>query len=269
VIAGTTFAIGAGAPSTTIVVNGQTISVGSGGLGFSDTTISPPSLPTNVVVLDGELITAIGASQVVIDGSTILYGPGSTPQTKLFNGQLITIGPDGVVFGTSTIGGAAGITLGLVGGVTVTEVGYSLAVIGGITYTIGPNAQPITTMINGKPVTIGPSGLIVDDSTLTYPLNHLPATQVITAGGITYSQIGSTLVNIGGTIYTIGPDAKTTTQVYNGQTISLGPGGVGFKTTTVAVLSAPTATQTGKKNGAGAVQPLYGVLGICIAFGVG
>jgi hypothetical protein len=273
IISGTTYSIGAGAPSTTIVVNGQTISIGAGGLGFAATTVAPPlGAPTNVVIINGKIFSVIGSSLAVIDGTTFTYGPGKAPQTDVLDGETITIGPSGVSFDGTTLGGTAhptGTQLGIAGGVSVTEIGSTLAIISGQTFTIGPFASLTTTIINGHTITAGPSGLGVEGTTLAYPFN--PTTQAITAGGITYSEIGPSLVVIGGTTFTIGPGAKPTTDIYNGQTISIGPGGVGFATTTVPPLtSTPTSavsaqvTGKGKKNGGESLRPVWGVLGVFV-----
>jgi hypothetical protein len=278
VVGGSTFAIGAGAPEETIVVNKETISIGPGGIGFADVTITPAAaIPTNVVVFDGEVFSVIGASVAAFDGTSITFTPGETPVTTVFNGDTITIGPSGVVDGTSTLGGSGhptGTQYGLAGGIYVSEVGSTLAVIDGTTLTIGPNATPTTETIEGHTVTAGPSGLTIGGSdgastTLNFPFN--PTTQEVTAGGVTFSEIGSSLVDIGGSTFTIGPGATPTTDVYNGQTISIGPGGIGFATTTItSFTSSPTATTTGKKKNVGALNgPPFRVLGACIALGVG
>jgi len=279
VIRGTTFAIGQGAPQTTIVVNGQTISLGSGGLGFADTTVAPPTQATSVVILGGEIISALGASQAVIGSSTFNYGDGSQLETEVFNGETITIGPMGIAYGSTTLGGASNpsrLQLGIAGGVAITQVGSTLAVVDGTTYTISPSATPITKVVNGKEVTIGPSGIAVGGATITYPFNQESPMQVITAGGITFSRVGSSLIDIGGTTYTVGPGGKPTTRTYNGQTVSVGPDGVGFKTTTLTGSSpfpsetgVAAAKETGSKNGAAGSRSFYGLLGICIVLGVG
>jgi hypothetical protein len=161
-------------------------------------------------------------------------------------------------------GHTTGTQLGLIGGLSVTEIGSTLAVVDGTTLTIGPGATPTTAVINGQTVTIGSSGLGIGGATLTFPFN--PTTQAVTAGGVTFSEVGSSLVVIGGSTFTFGPGAKPTTDVFNGQTISIGPSGVGFKTTT---FTAASATHTGKKNGAGGLRPVYGVLGTFMVIGIG
>lgn len=273
-VGGSTYAIGAGAPEETIEVNKEKISIGPGGVGFADVTITPPAvLPTNVVLFDGQVFSAVGASVAVFDGSSITF-TGGTPQTTVFNGDTITIGPEGVIDGTSTLGGPnhpTGTQLGIAGGIQVSEIGSTIAVIDGTTLTVGPGATEMTAIVDGKTITATNSGLIIDGSTtLSFPFN--PTTQEVTAGGITFSEIGSSLVDIGGTTFTIGPGATPTTDVYNGQTISLGPGGIGFATTTItSFTSSSTATTSGKKkNGGTAIGPPFGgILGGCIALGVG
>ncbi|CZR63162.1 uncharacterized protein PAC_13059 [Phialocephala subalpina] len=291
VIGGTSFDVGPGAPEKTVVAKGQTIVVGSGGIQFDSTTITaapnPASTPTNIAVVGGSIITAVGSSVAVIDGQTITYGP-STPQTTtIFNGETITIGPAGVVFHGSTIGGTAlnpaSSQIGIVGGVSITEIGSSIAVIAGTTFTIGPGAKPTTATISGQTVSAGPDGL----SDGAFSWNPFPsATQTLTAGGITFSELGSSLVVIGSQTFTIGPGAKPTTDVYGGQTISIGPGGVGFSTTTFTNFGAGTGTGTAtgtaagtaagsttttkKKNGAeGLSRPAFGVLGIFMVVSIG
>ncbi|KAG9247694.1 hypothetical protein BJ878DRAFT_539043 [Calycina marina] len=67
IIGGSAFAIGPGAPHTSIVINGQTVSIGPGGLDFASTMIAPPSEPTHIVIL-GDTFSALGASPAVIGG---------------------------------------------------------------------------------------------------------------------------------------------------------------------------------------------------------
>jgi len=290
VVGGTSYSIGSGAPEQTIVVQGQTISVGSQGLVFSGTTIAPPpaadvaasSLPSNLVIIDGQLFSAVGSSIVVIGGTTFSYGPGTATQTDVFNGETITIGPSGVSFDGTTIGGTvhpSGTQYAIAGGLSITELGSTLAVISGTTFTVGPGATPITTVINGETVTIGPTGVAVGGATLTYPL--VVPTQTLTAEGITFSEIGSSLAVIGGKTFTFGPGATPTTDVYNGQTISIGPGGLGFATTTFTGVfttstsstdsaeSPSVATHTSKKNGVGRLRPGFGLLGTCVVICIG
>lgn len=274
IIAGSTYDIGGESPPQTVIVDGQTISVGSGGLGFAQTTVPPPApVPTNVVILDGDMILAIGSSEAVIGGSTFFYGPSSSSQTDIFNGVTITIGPANISFGTSVLSGNedSGTQLGIVGGVSVTEIGPSIAVIDELTFIVGPGAEPTTAIVEGKTISADPSGLSVGEAFLSYPFNQI--TQVTTAEGVTFSGIGSSLVDMGASTFTVESGAKITTNVFQGQTTSLGPGGIQTETTTMSATSgsSPTfsAKSTGEKNGVGDLRPYHGVLGICIAMGLG
>ena len=278
IVGGSTYAIGAGAPHGTVIVNKENISIGPGGIALADVTITPaPAVSTNVVVFDGDVFSVVGGSVAVFDGTSFTF-TGGPPRTTVFNGDTITAGPFGFVDGTSTLGGPShqsGTQYGLAGGMAISEIGSSIAVIDGTTFTVGPGAPQTTVTVSGATITVGPSGLNIGGSnegstTLDYPFN--PTTQAITAAGITFSEIGSSLINVGGTTFTIGPGATPTTDVYNGQTISIGPGGVGFATTTIISFTTltPSPTATKKKNGGAVLRPYFGhVWGACIAFGVG
>lgn len=278
VVGGSTFQVGSGAPQQTIVVKGQTISIGSQGVAFASTTIAPQSdqtpEPVNKVVVDPEIISVIGSTLAVIDGTSVTYGPGIPTQVEVVMGQTITIGPSGVSFDGSTLGGPSniGTQYGVVGGLSIAEIGSSIAVINGQTFTVGPGATPVTATISGHTITIGTGGVGIEGgTTLAYPFN--PTFETVTAGGITFSEvIGSSLAVIGGKTFTIGPGATPTTDIINGQTISIGPGGIGFSTTTfTGVPTSSTGVHTSTKSGAGNLRPasIYGVLGICIAMAVG
>ncbi|TVY27284.1 hypothetical protein LHYA1_G003390 [Lachnellula hyalina] len=279
IVDGETYSIGAGAPETTVVANKQTISIGPGGLGFASTTVAPPpALASNFVIMNPTIFSVVGSSIAVIKGTTFTYGPGIAAETDVLDGETITIGPNGVFYDSTTLGGTAhatGTQLGVAGGVSITEVGSTLAVISSITFTVGPGATPSTTAINDHTIIVGSNGLGVDGTTISSPFN--PTTQTVTAGGITFSEIGSSIAVIGGTSYTVGPGAEPETKTYNGRTISIGASGLGFATTTVPPLSStPEATATTsahttgkKKNGAGTLKRVYGIVGACIAICIG
>lgn len=201
---------------------------------------------TNLVILDPEPFSIIGSSIVVLGSSTITYGPtityasGALSTTSIIHGEIITVGPQGVSYDGTTVGGAlnpTGTKIGLVGGLSVTEVGSTLAIINGVFFTIGPSASAFTTVINGHTITADSTGLVLGGTTLT---DFNPSTVAITVGSVTFSAIGSTLAVIGGKTYTYGTNAVHTTAVVNGKTISIGPGGIGFASTTF-MSYAPTA----------------------------
>ncbi|EAA35195.2 hypothetical protein GE21DRAFT_5676 [Neurospora crassa] len=149
----------------------------------SVTSISPPPSPaTEVVVVGGSLVTAIGRSVVVIYGTTITYTTLSSPLTTVvteggedtivldpFAGILITHHnhpyPDASAGASASAAAAAEVTVttlggahadpsatefAVVGGATITKVGASVVVVDGVSYTVGPSA----TFTGGKDGTI-------------------------------------------------------------------------------------------------------------------
>ncbi|ETS83781.1 hypothetical protein PFICI_05657 [Pestalotiopsis fici W106-1] len=174
-IDGTVFTLG---PTTsTAVVKGQTITLGPGGIAFASQTIpivTAAGGATESAVLGGEMITAIGNSVVVVHGTTITYGPDTSPITQVIDGDTVVIGPSGVTVHGITFGGPTAAltatTYEIVGGATITEIGGSAVVIEGTTYLIGAGAATaITTVVDGQTLTIGPSGVAMSSYTFAQP----------------------------------------------------------------------------------------------------
>jgi hypothetical protein len=176
IISGQTYSIGPSANPTTIIVNGQTIRIGSAGVGFASTTLMGPAFSSTAV---GGVNVGLGASQVVISGSTYNIGPSATPTTIVVNGQTISIGPGGVGFASTTIHGSSPTTTA-VGGVTF-AIGASQVVISGTTYNIGPSATPTTIVIDGQTISIGPNGLGFASTTISPAAGATSASTTSTA----------------------------------------------------------------------------------------
>ncbi|KAL0472409.1 hypothetical protein QR685DRAFT_234949 [Neurospora intermedia] len=185
----------------------------------SVTSISPPpsSPATEVVVVGGSLVTAIGRSMVVIHGTTITYTTLSSPLTTVITEggeDTIALDPSAGILIThhnhpspgasagaaeevtiTTLGGAhadpSATEFAVVGGATITQVGASVVVVDGVSYTVGPSATSFTggkdgttttttTMITtvlsggggGQTMTIGPEGVVVGTMTIGYPFNN-------------------------------------------------------------------------------------------------
>lgn len=211
IVGGTSFTLGP--TPTTAIVSSQTFTIGPSAVAAASRTMPLPTypLPTEVVVAGGELITAIGRSVVVIQGTTYTYpaaasSPTGTTDTTttttiaIDDDTTITLGPGGAtVGGTLTLGGPGAAPrdtqLAMVGGATLTKIGASLVVIAGTTYTVGPVAgdstgpatPPATTtlVVAGHHVTVAPAGVQVGSSlTLAYPFG--PSTVILpgaTPGG--------------------------------------------------------------------------------------
>lgn len=102
VIKSTTITYGLTGSSTTVIDN-DTITFGEGGVTVHGTTIGGKTAKpgaTDFAVAGGATITKIGASIVVIAGSTYTVGPGTGSTTTVVGGETITIGPDGVKVST-------------------------------------------------------------------------------------------------------------------------------------------------------------------------
>lgn len=173
IISGTTYAIGSGAPSTTIVVNGQKLTIGTGGVGFATTTVPPEAMittPPLVPVTAGGVQVLIGASEAVISGTTYRIGSGATITTAIVNGVTLTFGPGGVGLPSTTIHPGAQITNGpsmstiTTDGLTFSTDGTE-AVISGTTYKIGAGATATTVVVGGKTISLGPSGVALVPTT--------------------------------------------------------------------------------------------------------
>lgn len=195
-----------GPTQTTAVVRGQQIMVGPEGISFPNHAIpiAAPAGATQMAVMGGELITAIGQSVVVIQGTSFTYGPSTSPMTKVEGNtaaaggpsgvivsgtttkvvgeSIVTIGPQGVIVdGSTTIGGpsaeAGSTTFKIIGGATVTEMGSTAVVVHGTTYTVGPNAPLTTMVVAGQTLTIGPGGVAA--STLTFAQPYATTTVLV------------------------------------------------------------------------------------------
>ncbi|KAK0645569.1 hypothetical protein B0T16DRAFT_142225 [Cercophora newfieldiana] len=105
VIQSTTITYGLTGTSTTVIDN-DTITFGPGGVTVHGTTLGGTAAKpgaTDFAVAGGATITKIGASVVVIAGSTYTVGPGMGTTTTVVGGETITIGPDGVKVATLTL----------------------------------------------------------------------------------------------------------------------------------------------------------------------
>ncbi|TGO54336.1 hypothetical protein BOTNAR_0271g00080 [Botryotinia narcissicola] len=243
VVDGESYAIGSGAPQVVTVINTQTITIGVAGIQFAHTTLAPLLVePTNHVIIGGEPIS-VGNSLAYIGSSTFTYGSGLAIQTDVFNGQTILIYPSGVVFAQTTLGGnsRSGNQIGVVGGLSVTEIGSSIAIISSITFNVGPGATLTKTVISGESISADQSGLVLAGTTLTYPL--ILATYSVTISNVIFTQIGSSLAVIDGTTFTFGPGATPTSHTFNQQTIKIGSNGVEFSKTTFTGVSEPSSMQ--------------------------
>ena len=274
-IGSNTYTLGPQASPTTVVVSGQTFSLGPSGVGTPSTTLfyPPPNgalNPTQIITAAGITFSEISSSLVVIGSSTFTLGTQATPTTEVVNGVTVSIGPGGIGVGGSTTltpPPAQHTQAVTAGGITFSEIGSSLVVIGSSTFTVGPGATPTTDIYNGQTISIGPGGVGIGGSTTIAPPTQ--QTQAITAGGITFSEIGSSLVVIGSSTFTIGPSATPTTDVFDGQTISIGPSGVGLASTTIPYVGPSSTLLTTNGAPSGKSLSSWHGLALCVLIGGG
>lgn len=177
-------------------------------------------------------ITAKG-NEVVINSKTV---------SSLRPGQTVTVGVDGgqfTIYPTAIVGEGGSITKpapaptnfgvstptkGNVGGLDVTMSG-SQVVIGGVTMTMPPYGT--TTDIQGQSVTISANQIVVGKNSFKFnPLQPPSESDVVVAGGEMLTAIGQSVVVVHSKTITYGPGIPGTTEVIDGDTITIGPSGV-------------------------------------------
>ena len=233
---------------TTVAIEGQTISINPSQIIASGITINipPPASVGAAPSLNSPASVSIDieSNNIVVGGHT--FTAGSPPTSTVINGQTFAVNAAqkqnaGAAITTpySTYPTAAPKVVTLAN-VPVTIQAGNVVIAG---QTFSPISATTSVVINGQTLTINPSQVVALGTTIDIPLaaptNRLSA---VTAGGLTFS-IGSTAAVISGTTYAIGGAAPPMTKVIGDQTVSFGPGGVGFASATVpaAVLSQVTA----------------------------
>jgi hypothetical protein len=170
---------------------------------------------------------------VVINSNTYdSLGPDQT-MTVTVDGGKFTIYPNAIVGEGGTVakppppatnGAVATPTQGNVGGLDVSMSGTRV-VIGGVTMTLPPHGT--TTNIQGQSVTIGSDSIVVGTSSLTFnPAQAPSASDVVVAGGEVLTAVGRSVVVVHSKTITYGPGIASTTEVVQGDTITIGPSGI-------------------------------------------
>jgi hypothetical protein len=156
-----------------------------------------------------------GGQTLVTSGSTTvpLFAPGGNGPTPIAAGNI-----------------PAKPTSFIVNGVLV-SIGDSSIVIGGQSI---PGPTTVVVNNNGQTFTLSSGNIIGPSTTITIfgSGSQAGSLTVTTTGDITLS-LGTSIAVISGKAYTIDPSAIPTTTVVNGQTSSIGSGGVGLATKTI------------------------------------
>ncbi|KAJ9158051.1 hypothetical protein NKR19_g3666 [Coniochaeta hoffmannii] len=288
VVNGQTISDNPAAPTQTIIVGSQAVTINPTQVIVAGQTVTRPGatggvyIPTPTSTNIQGVPVVVSSSIAIIGGTSFTLGPTAT--TTIINNQPVTIGPSGVVVASTTIPVVFMPTptqVAVEGGELITAIGPSVVVIHGTTITYGPDKPASTTVVDDDTITIGPSGVVVHGTTIGGPTARSSDSQYEIVGGATITQIGPSVVVINNATYTVGPGAGTTTTVVGGETITIGPSGVAVGTHTIAYPfgptttitpkatgTAPTASPTASKDAGLALRPDAWRAFVCIAIGV-
>jgi len=224
------------------IVNGQTISIGTQGVGLASTTIPlPMPSPNYATVTEGDLTFSVAPSEAVFEGSTFAIGP-NMPATMILGGQTVSVGPSEIRFFGTTVDLPTATNQEAPAAVTANGLTFSVgptdAIIGGTSYAIGSDAIPKTVVVGSETLRLGTNGVIL--ASTTFPPEQTPS--AITADGLTFSADATEAI-INGTAYAIGSEAIAKTIVVGSETIGLGTKGIVLPSTIIAPWG--NATQTG------------------------
>ncbi|KAL6719379.1 hypothetical protein ACLMJK_003618 [Lecanora helva] len=195
---------------------------------LGDTAVPPSAITT------GGATFSIGPQAAVVGSSTYSFLPGQTPAVLTAGDQKVTLRPGGVHFSDVNIPAPTGpVSYSIVteGGLTFSAA-PSAVILGSHTYDIGPTAAPAQIVDDGQTIRIGTQGIVFASTTI--PLPKAPSNYAtITEGDLTFSVAPSEAV-VKGSTFAIGPHMPAT-MVLEGQTVSIGPTGIHFPGTTVAI----------------------------------
>lgn len=186
-------------------------------------------------------IPPAGSSQIVeTDGVTFTVEPSAiiAPTTTIEFGPLRPIRTGGISIAPTRVTAAPGV---------VVDVDGSTAVVAGTTFRLNDNFSTVLT-VSGQVISIGPSGVGLPSTTIAAGRVTEAPIIVETVGRVTFTIDGDDVI-ISGKHFGIATDSPSVTTDFDGETVSIGPGGVGFASTTVPPTTAesrPTITGDGQ-----------------------
>ncbi len=214
-----------------------------------NTTITLTSVPqagspaTPSAITTGGLTFSLGPAAAVITSSTYSFLPGQTPATATDQGQTVTLVSSGVHFGSIHVP------------IPTPSPDYSIVTQGSLTFSVAPSAvvfngqtdniqagmSPRTTTVNGQEISIGAQGVGLAGTILPLPSATNPSGySVVSQGDLTFSVAPSAVV-LDGQTNSIRSGMTPITTIVHGQTISIGPQGVGISNTTIPLPAPPPA----------------------------
>ena len=192
-----------------------------------DSGVTPTAVTTE------GLTFSLGPSAAVVGDSTYSFVPGKSPATIVTNGEAVLVGSNGIQFGrvhvpvpTSSPSFAA-----ITQGDLTFSVAPSEVVVGGHTEPVHSAMTPITTVVDGHIISIGPKGVGLASTTILLPTPK-PSYSMATEGDLTFSVAHSEVV-VEGETYELASNKAPTTTTIDGHTITIGFRGIQLKGTTV------------------------------------
>ena len=223
--------------SGTVTYNGQILTIKPSEVVGPSTTIalsSPDdSAASPTAVTTGGLTFSIGPSAAVVGSSTYSFVPGKAPATIMTHGEAVLVGSNGVQFKNIHVPpptitpSFSAITQGHL----VFSVAPSEVVVAGHTDVIHSKMTPITRVVDGHTISIGPKGVGLASTTIPLPLPK-PSFSMATEGDITFSVAPSEVV-VKDKTYSIASNKVPITTTINGQKMTIGPKGIHIDGTTV------------------------------------
>lgn len=237
--------------SGTVIYNGQVLTIKPSEVIGPRTTIAlsaPDDGAASPTAVTTEGLTfSIGPSAAVVGDSTYSFVPGKAPATIMTHGEAVLVGPNGVQFGnvhlpipTITPSFSAITQGGLTFSVAPSEV-----VVGGHTDNIHSDMTPITTVVDGLTISIGPKGVGLASTTIPLPTPK-PSFSMATESGLTFS-VAPLEVVVKGKTYHIASNKAPITTAIDGQTMTIGPKGIHLEGTTInlPVIQTPMSVTAG------------------------
>ncbi|KAF4442525.1 hypothetical protein F53441_11723 [Fusarium austroafricanum] len=249
--------------TTTVTVDDGTFTIHPTEIVGEGTTVKKPQPAGTVVSVIRPTSATIGRVPVTVSGTEAVVGGtrlkipiwGTTTRLKVpivgsntVVERQVSIAPGKVVVDdeTLTYHGVGGPQTDVIieGGEMVTAVGRSVFVFHSTTITYGP-AIPVTTeTVDDDTITVGPAGVVVDETTLGGSNAGATDTKYRIVGGATITKVAPSYIIIDGTTFTAGPGSKSTTKEAGGETITIGPKGIIIGTMTVTYPFGPSKVAT-------------------------
>lgn len=220
-----------------VTYNGQTLTIKPSKIIGPGTTITlsarDSSAASPTAVTTGGLTFSIGPSAAVVGSSTYSFVPGKAPATIVTHGEAVLVGTNGVQFRNVHV--PVPTMTPSFSAITQGDLAFSIApsevVVGSHTATIYSDMTPITTVVNGHSISIGPKGIGLASTTIPLPMPK-PSFSTATKGDITFSLAPSEVV-VKDKTYSIAPNMAPVTTAIDGQRLTIGPKGIHIEGTTV------------------------------------